>query len=77
MEEDLIQYIAENLVNDPDQVTVNKKKKGRNIIVELNVASNDMGRVIGKSGRVANAMRALLRASDTREGRGRIILEIE
>ncbi len=77
MEENLIQYIAENLVNDPSQVKVNKDKKGRNIIVELNVAADDMGRVIGRSGRVANAMRALLRASDKRRGRGRIILEIE
>ncbi|MGB7341528.1 MAG: KH domain-containing protein [Phototrophicaceae bacterium] len=77
MEENLIQYIAENLVNDPSQVKVNKDKKGRNIIVELNVAPDDMGRVIGRSGRVANAMRALLRASDKRRGRGRIILEIE
>jgi predicted RNA-binding protein YlqC (UPF0109 family) len=77
MEEDLIQYIAENLVNDPEKVSVQKNKKGRNIILELNVASDDMGRVIGKSGRVANAMRSLLRASDRRRGRGRIILEIE
>lgn len=77
MEDKLIQYIAENLVNDPSQVKVSKNKKGRNIIVELNVASDDMGRVIGRSGRVANAMRALLRASDKRKGRGRIILEIE
>lgn len=77
MEEHLIQYIAENLVNDPAQVRVEKHKRGRNIIVELKVASDDMGRVIGKGGRVANAMRALLRASDKRRGRGRIILEIE
>lgn len=77
MEEDLVQYIAENLVNDPAKVTVEKQKKGRNIILQLSVASEDMGRVIGKSGRVANAMRALLRASDRRRGRGRIILEIE
>jgi len=77
MEEDLVQYIAENLVNDPAKVSVNKQKKGRNIVLELNVAPDDMGRVIGKSGRVANAIRALLRASDKRRGRGRIILEIE
>lgn len=77
MEENLVQYIAENLVNDPSQVNVVKNKKGRNIIVELKVAPDDMGRVIGKGGRVANAIRALLRASDKRRGRGRIILEIE
>lgn len=75
--EDLVQYIAENLVNDPAKVTVEKHQKGRNIILELHVAPDDMGRVIGKSGRVANAIRALLRASDKRSGRGRVILEIE
>jgi uncharacterized protein len=77
MEEDLIRYIAENLVNDPSQVKIETRKRGRNIIVELNVASEDMGRVIGKSGRVANAMRSLLRAADNSRGRKRIILEIE
>lgn len=76
MAEDLIRYIAENLVNDPDEVSVNTKKKGRTTIIELHVASEDMGRVIGKSGRVANAMRTLLRASST-QNRARFILEIE
>lgn len=76
-EESLVQYIAENLVNDPEQVNINRRKKGRTVILELNVASDDMGRVIGKDGRVANAIRALLRASDRSRGRSRIILEIE
>ena len=76
-EENLVQYIAENLVNAPEQVTINRRKKGRTVILELNVASDDMGRVIGKEGRVANAIRALLRASDRSRGRSRIILEIE
>lgn len=75
MEEQLIQYIAENLVNDPEAVKINKREAGRTTVLELSVAPGDMGRVIGKSGRVANAMRALLRASKGR--RGRIILEIE
>lgn len=75
MEEDLVRYIAENLVNDPEKVVVTQRKKGRNTVLELKVAPDDMGRVIGKSGRVANAIRALLHAShgDSR----RIILEIE
>ncbi|MDQ7026607.1 MAG: KH domain-containing protein [Anaerolineae bacterium] len=76
MEEELIRYIAENLVNDAEQVSLNTKDKGRTLIVELNVAPDDMGRVIGKSGRVANAMRALLRAA-TDSRRKRVILEIE
>lgn len=77
MEEDLIRYIAENLVNDPSQVQLSTRRKGRTTILELHVAPDDMGRVIGKSGRVANAMRALLRAADKSRGHKRIILEIE
>jgi predicted RNA-binding protein YlqC (UPF0109 family) len=90
MEEELIQYIAENLVNDPEQVKVVRKETNRSVVLELTVASDDMGRVIGRSGRVANAMRALLRAlpgqdddDDNKRGRGRgrqqkrVILEIE
>ncbi len=77
MEEELIRYIAENLVSDATQVTLNKHKKGRTIVLELHVNPEDMGRVIGKSGRVANAMRTLLRAADKTHGRKRIVLEIE
>lgn len=77
MEEELIQYIAENLVNDPEQVQLQRKDKGRTTILSLTVAPEDMGRVIGKSGRVANAMRSLLRAADRSRGRQRVILEIE
>ena len=84
MEEDLVQYIAENLVNDPEQVNINRKETNRSIVLELSVASDDMGRVIGRNGRVANSIRALLRALPSQdEGKGRnrrrkrIILEIE
>ena len=76
MEEELVRYIAENLVNDAEKVTLNTKKKGRTVVIELNVSPDDMGRVIGKSGRVANAIRALLRAA-TDQRRKRVILEIE
>lgn len=77
MEEELVRYIAENLVNDPSKVQLASRQKGRNLIIELTVAPDDMGRVIGKSGRVANAMRALLRATDDNRRHKRIILEIE
>lgn len=76
-EEALIRYIAENLVNDPDKVHIQRQDKGRTVVLRLTVASKDMGRVIGKSGRVANAMRALLRAADDTRGKQRIILEID
>jgi len=78
MEDKIIEYIARNLVNNPDEVTVNRKESGKNVILELHVAQEDMGRVIGKDGRVANAMRALLRAvADKDRNRRRIVLEIE
>ena len=81
MEEDLVQYIAENLVNNPDEVSIKRKDTGRSVVLELSVAPDDMGRVIGRNGRVANSIRALLRAmpsSDSeRDRRRRIILEIE
>ncbi|MGB1288263.1 MAG: KH domain-containing protein [Aggregatilineales bacterium] len=74
-EEKLIRYIAENLVNEPDEVSITRQRKGRTIVLELNVASGDMGRVIGRSGKVANAMRSLLRSMSG--GRQRIVLDIE
>ncbi len=81
-EEELVQYIAENLVNNPDQVQLSRRDSGRTVVLELSVASDDMGRVIGRSGRVANAIRSLLRAVPSHEEgrdrrRRRVILEIE
>jgi len=79
MEEELVRFLAENLVNDPTQVKVERRDAGRTLVLELNVAQEDMGRVIGKGGRVANAMRTLLRAvQDESENRPkRVVLEIE
>lgn len=78
MEDELIKYIAENLVNDASSVAIKRKDNGRTVVLELTVAQEDMGRVIGKNGRVANAMRSLLRALSDDDRRGkRIILEIE
>ena len=83
MEENLVQYIAENLVSSPEEVSVKRKDTGRSVVLELSVAPEDMGRVIGRNGRVANSIRALLRAmppSDSERGRDRrrrVILEIE
>ena len=66
---DLIEYIAKSLVEHPDQVEVRESKNGGRIRLELKVAQDDMGRVIGKSGRVANAIRMLLRVAAEREGK--------
>lgn len=66
---ELIEYIACSLVDDPSQVDVNCDHGSNKTRVELRVAKEDMGRVIGKGGRVANSMRVLLRVAAAREGK--------
>ena len=66
---DLVEYVACSLVDDPTQVKVEQNRTGGKVHVELRVAKDDMGRVIGKSGRVANALRILLRVAAAREGK--------
>jgi hypothetical protein len=76
--EELVGYIAKSLVNDPSQVTVKRRMTNSVIVLQLRVAPEDVGRVIGKDGRVANAIRALLRVTeDSRHSRKRVILEIQ
>ncbi len=65
---DLILYIARSLVDDPTQVRVTEVPDRRGVNLELTVAKEDMGRVIGKQGRVANAMRILLRVAAAQRG---------
>lgn len=65
---ELIEYIAKSLVDDPSQVRAVERRDRRETRIELHVAEEDMGRVIGRNGRVANAMRALLRAAASRRG---------
>jgi predicted RNA-binding protein YlqC (UPF0109 family) len=67
--QELIEYIALSLVDDPLQVRVNQSRQGPNVDLRLQVSKEDMGRIIGKSGRVANAMRILLRVAAAREGK--------
>ncbi len=72
---DLTFVMARAVVSDPDQVRVEETKTGSVILLELSVAPDDMGRVIGKKGAMANAMRTLLRVSAVKEGE-RATLEI-
>jgi predicted RNA-binding protein YlqC (UPF0109 family) len=65
----LIEFIAKSLVDDPTEVWVSEEIQGRDVRLELSVAEEDMGRVIGRSGRVANAMRSLLRVAAMRSGK--------
>lgn len=73
--QELIEFIACSLVDDPTQVRVTEERRGSAIEFRLHVAKEDMGRVIGKGGRVANAMRALLMVAAVREGK-RVSLDI-
>lgn len=59
----LIEYIARSVVDDPTQVEVQVRESGQSVDLRLSVAKEDMGRVIGRNGRVANAMRTLLKVS--------------
>jgi predicted RNA-binding protein YlqC (UPF0109 family) len=66
---DLIEYIAKSLVDHPDEVQVRQSGGGSRVRIELSVARDDMGRVIGKGGKVANSIRTLLRVAAEREGK--------
>ncbi len=72
-EKELVEYIAKALVDNPDRVTVKETQGASVTVLELHVDRDDMGRVIGKDGRVANAIRTLLKVA---AGDRRVVLEI-
>ena len=72
---ELIEFMARAIVDYPDEVMVSEEDAGDHIVFHLKVAESDMGRVIGKEGRIANAMRALLKVAAIRRG-ARATLEI-
>jgi predicted RNA-binding protein YlqC (UPF0109 family) len=72
---DLLIQIAKSLVDNPEQVQVNEIVSTQTVVLELKVAKNDIGRIIGKQGRTANAIRALLNAASGGTGK-RYVLEI-
>lgn len=72
---DLVQYIAENLVDDVEKVRVKEIRTSSGVLLELKVARDDVGRVIGTGGRVANAMRVVMRIPAMRQGK-QVSLEI-
>lgn len=72
---ELIEIIAKALVEHPEEVVVIEKDDGRNITLELHVAPSDMGKVIGKQGRIAKAIRAVVKAASTKENK-RVDVEI-
>ena len=73
---ELVEFVAKSLVNLPDEVQVRERRGPNGTVIHLHVAPDEMGRVIGKGGRVANAIRVLLRVAAIREG-NRVSLEID
>ena len=64
---ELVEVIAKALVDHPEEVVVTEKEEGKNITIELHVASSDMGKVIGKQGRIAKAIRTVVKSAANRE----------
>ena len=64
---ELVEVMAKALVDNPDEVVVTEKGSGKNITVELHVAADDMGKVIGKQGRIAKAIRSVVKAASSKE----------
>lgn len=64
---ELVEVIAKALVEKPEEVTVNEKVNGKHITLELRVAPSDMGKVIGKQGRIAKAIRSVVKAASTKD----------
>lgn len=72
---ELVELIARSLVDDPDAVQVRVTEGDRGLVVELRVAPQDMGKVIGKQGRIAKALRTVVKAAAVRTGK-RVTVEI-
>ena len=72
---DLVEVIAKSLVEHPEEVVVTEKESGKTTVIELKVAQSDMGKVIGKQGRIAKAIRTVVKAAGIHEDK-KIIVEI-
>lgn len=66
---ELVEVIAKALVDNPDEVVVTEKEEGKHVTIELHVAPSDMGKVIGKQGRIAKAIRSVVKAASLGENK--------
>ena len=73
---EMVETIARAIVDEPEKVQVNKVEGEKSIILELSVAENDMGKVIGKKGRIARAIRTVVKAAATKEGK-KVVVDIQ
>ena len=72
---DLLEYVVKSLVNNPDSVQIDESENDGEVVFEVHVAPEDMGRIIGKGGRIAKAVRSLMKAASFKENK-RVNVEI-
>ena len=72
---ELVEVIAKALVDDPDSVAVSERQDGRTTVIEVRVADSDMGNVIGKQGRIAKAIRSVVKAAAAKEDK-KVVVDI-
>ena len=72
---EIVEVIAKSLVDHPESVEVSEKQEGDQLVLELHVAEEDMGKVIGRQGRIAKALRTVVKAAATRENK-KVTVEI-
>ena len=72
---ELVEVIAKALVTSPEEVSVTEREEGNTLVIELRVADNDMGKVIGKQGRIAKAIRSVVKAASSKDDR-KVVVEI-
>lgn len=72
---ELVEFIAKSLVDNPDEVFVNEIEGSQSVIIELKVAPEDMGKIIGKQGRIAKAIRTVVKAAAIKDNK-RVVVEI-
>ena len=72
---ELVEVIAKSLVDNPDEVVVTEKDTGKALVLELKVSSSDMGKVIGKQGRIAKAIRSVVKVAASKEDK-KVIVDI-
>lgn len=72
---ELVLYLARSLVDHPEEVQVNEIEGDRSIVLELQVSPEDMGKIIGKQGRIAKAIRTVVKAAAAKEGK-KVVVEI-
>lgn len=72
---ELVEVIAKALVDDPDSVAVSERQDGRTTVIKVRVADSDMGKVIGKQGRIAKAIRSVVKAAAAKEDK-KVVVDI-